>query len=265
MIRTMSHWTLLVRAGLFAAMIAAFPALLPAQAGGSLDPGRSYATRAGLEEMLARFNEAAGSAAYSGELRGRARQESALIRARLAEGDFRVGDRVALTVQNEPVFTDTFSVAQGRVLVLPLIGEIPLTGVLRSELEPHLRDWIGRSVRSPEVRAQSLLRIAVMGEVARPGFFVVPADLPLTDVLMAVGGTGRDANLRGIRVERAGERIWNGDAMRDALIEGRTLDQLSIRAGDEIVVPRVRRLTPWQAIQVVSAASSVIFALTRFF
>jgi protein involved in polysaccharide export with SLBB domain len=256
----------MIRTVFFVLALLAVPVLLPAQgAAGSLDPGRAHATRASLQELLASFEEAASSPAYSGELRLRARQEAALVRARLAEGDFRVGDRVALVVQGEPLFSDTFSVASGTVLALPLIGGIPLAGVLRSELEEHLRTEIGRSVRQPEVRAHALVRVAVMGEVGRPGFYTLPADVPITDVLMAVGGTGRDANLRRIRVERGGERIWDGGAMQQAIIEGRTLDQLSLRAGDEIIVPRERRFSVWQVVQGTSVAVSMIFAITRLF
>ena len=56
------------------------------------------------------------------------------------------------------------------------LGLIALAGsafLLRAELTDHLREQIARYVREPNVRAQSLLRITVMGQVGRSGFFVV--------------------------------------------------------------------------------------------
>ena len=38
-------------------------------------------------------------------------------------------------------------------------------------------------------------------------------------------------------IERAGERIWTGEHLQQAIADGRTLDQLSLQAGDQIVVP----------------------------
>lgn len=198
--------------------------------------GGPHATRQGLKQLLQRFERTAASGA-DGDMRARARFEAALIRTRLSTGDYRVGDQVTLTVEGEDSLSDTFAVATGRVLVLPMIGEIPLEGVLRSELEAHLTEHIGRFVRDPVVRAQSLMRMSIIGEVSSPGFYVVSSEVPLTDLLMQAGGPTEAANITDIRVERGEEEIWGGEPLQAAITEGRTLDQLNLRAGDRIVVP----------------------------
>lgn len=201
------------------------------------DPAQLHMTREALEELLARYEQATRSTAYSEELRARARYEAGLIRVRLEEGDFQVGDQIQLAVEEQPELTNTFQVAPGRVLILPVIGEIPLKGVLRSELESYLRESLARFIVDPKVHATSRIRISILGQVASPGFYVVPSEVPLTDALMLAGGPGQNAELTKIYVERGGERIWGGEALQAAIIEGRTLDQLSLRAGDHIVVP----------------------------
>ncbi|HEX7120404.1 MAG TPA: polysaccharide biosynthesis/export family protein [Longimicrobiales bacterium] len=218
-----------------AVLLAVTAGPLAAQATNPPDPTGLYATRAELEAMLARLQ---GAGADDGERGEQARNAAALVRARLEEGDFRVGDRIAMVVEAEPTLTDTFVVRTGQTLVLPVIGTIPLRGVLRSELESHLRDELRRYIRDPVVYARSLISITVTGQVDQPGFYELPAEARLNDALMAAGGPGRDARIEGIRVERDGEEILEGEALRQAMIEGRTLDQLNLRAGDRIVVPK---------------------------
>jgi len=222
--------------GLVAALVAA-PSLV-AQQPEAWDPGRIQVTRADLQDLLRRLDEAVASSTYSQPVRDRARAEAAQIRARLAEGDFQVGDRISLVVEGEQALTDTFSVRDGRVLRLPVIGDVSLAGVLRSELEDHLRATIAKFLRDPVVRARSMVRLSLLGEVARPGYYVVPTDMVLSDALMLAGGPTGSAKLTALRVERAGQPMWSDQRLPDAIAQGRTIDQLNLQAGDQIVVPR---------------------------
>jgi protein involved in polysaccharide export with SLBB domain len=219
------------------------PAMALGQADAEWDPERLPATRDSLQTLMVSFDAAARSPAYSQELRSRARFEASRIRSRLQEGDFRVGDQVTLSVRGQTELSNTFVVEPGPRLMLPEIGEIPLQGILRSELETHLATHLSRFIREPVVRTTSTIRITVVGEVSQPGFMVVESGMLLTDVLQNAGGPTRGADLGRIQIERGQERIWGGDPLQDAIIEGRTLDQLSVRAGDRIVVPSQRQNT----------------------
>ncbi|HEX6938535.1 MAG TPA: SLBB domain-containing protein [Longimicrobiales bacterium] len=245
-------------------MLAASP--VAAQQAGAPDATGLYATRAELEAMLARLEPIASSDEGDGDVRERARQTVALVRSRLSEGDFRVGDRIALVVEAEPALTDTFVVRTGRTLVLPVIGTIPLHGVLRSELESYLGRELRRYIRDPVVYARPLISITVTGQVGRPGFYELPAESRLNDVLMAAGGPIREARLEGIRVERDGVRILEGEALQQALMEGRTLDQLNLRAGDRIVVPRegIFNLSPTAQWLLITVPGLILGALEVF-
>jgi hypothetical protein len=217
-------------------------------------------TRAELQNLLATFEETSRSTAYSNALREQAEREADLIRSRLAEGDMRIGDRVLLIVEGQPALTDTFSVVAGRMVVLPEVGQVTLDGILRSELQAHLTEQIGRFIREPVVQVRALVRIQILGAVAQPGFYPVPSDLLITDVLMLAGGPVHGAKIEEIEIRRGEETIWEADALREALIEGRTLDQLSVRAGDGIHVPvQTNRLTNLRDIlYIVAGVSSLI-------
>jgi protein involved in polysaccharide export with SLBB domain len=235
------------RSSLVAAVLLA--ALLPgrsvAQGGGGgpsdWDPQRVLATRESLRELEGRLTLAAQSSAYSGRLRESARGQAQLIRQRLADGDFQVGDRILLAVEGERQLTDTFTVGPQRALTLPLVGQVSLAGVLRSELDPALHTALAKYYRNPVVQARSLMPISILGELGRPGFYTVSTEARLTDVLMLAGGPGQYAKLDQIRIERDGHSIWEGQALQQGITEGLTLDQLSMRAGDHIIVPSIRR------------------------
>ena len=232
------------------------------------DPERLQVTREALQDLLQRLDQAANSQAYSKAFRERSKTEAALVRARLEEGDFQVGDRIRLMVEEEAQLTDTFTVAEGRVLALPGIGTISLRGVLRSELESHLRHEIGRYVRNPVVRSRSLIRVSLLGELGRPGFYQVPTDMVFADALMLAGGPSATAKLASIRIERGDTRIWDDGPLQQAVAEGRTLDQLNLRAGDRIVVPKRGSGITESGIRTITLLLTIpaaIYGLTRLF
>jgi protein involved in polysaccharide export with SLBB domain len=201
------------------------------------DPRQVYMSRAELSALFERFEAASNSEAYSAFLRDQSRFEADLVRQRLEQGDFQVGDRILLRVQGEATLTDTFTVTEGRVLALQDIGEVPLQGVLRSELEPYVSDFLARYIRNPRVVARSLIPVTIVGGVTNPGFYTVPSQLRLDDALMIAGGPTALAQLDRLRIERAGRRIWEGAPLQQAIVDGRTLDQLNIRGGDQIHLP----------------------------
>src|SRR5687768_9525071 len=147
------------------------------------DPTPHFASRATLEASAAAA-ESASAAATTQPLREAKRAEAWTLRERLRLGDFHPGDRIALIVEGHPTLSDTLAVRSGRVISLPDLPEIPLVGVLRSELQAHLTREIGRFVRDPKVRVVPLMRVAVLGQVGRPGYYALPADALLSDAIM---------------------------------------------------------------------------------
>lgn len=221
-------------------------------------------SRQRLERVLEDLEQRLATADLREDDREFLQREAAVVRNRLTEGDFHVGDQVHLIVRNEEELTDTFTVAPGVLLPLPVGGEVDLNGLLRSELEPHLTQHLARFIVSPQVRAQALVRISVIGEVSRPGFYVIRADVPVTDAFTVAGGPSGKANLGNVRVERRGDRVWEGESLELAMNEGRTFDQLGIRAGDQFIVPQGRSTGDILRILLISVPTT-IFALSRIF
>ena len=264
--------TLLTTTAVIGLACVAISSSLAAQNSVRVDATRAALDRPALEGLQQRHEAAAASPAYSEVLRQRAQLEAAKIRSRLEQGDFNVGDRIAIAVQDNADFSDTFTVQPGRVLIIPTVGEIPLAGVLSTELQGHLISYIGRFLRNPQVQAKALIRVAITGGVAQPGYYVFPTDALLADAIMQAGGPVFDANMNEIRVERGAERIWEPAPLRAAVANGSTLEQLDLRGGDRVVVPRGGNSSTLNSIQqglgftaFVLSLPFMILGLTRIF
>ena len=241
-------------------------------------------SRAELQRLLLRLDQASGAPDSSPAAQARARDQAGVVRARLTQGDFHAGDRVLLRVESdepprsgavrteersvEEQLSDSFVVAPDRSITLPLVGVISLAGVLHAELEAHLTHQLSQFLQEPVLHARPLIRIGVVGGVAKPGFYALPADVVLSDALMAAGGLTPDAKVGDLRVERSGERLWDGDALRQAITDGRTLDEMNLRAGDQVVVPSQNRTSAYELVRTAGILLGIpltIYSLTKVF
>ncbi len=225
---------------------------------------RSGVSRAELEASLVEIERILASGGYSGALKDIKRDEAKLIRHRLAEGDIRPGDVIRVAVASDASVTNNYVVTPAMTIVLPSLGPISVSGLLRSEVEPHLQREISKYLRDPVVMADAQIRVAIMGGVGRPGFFLVPPGQAIADVIMTVaGGLGGNADLDRSSVRRADREIVSSDAFTVALREGRTLDQLNMQAGDEIMVGVSTPGKFRQVVAIVSGAASLAFLVSR--
>lgn len=214
-------------------------------------------SRAELESLAAASEEAAAAPSTNDRVREQKRAEAAMLRARLREGDFQTGDRIVLVVRGDSALTDTFIVRPTLTLSLPNIPEIPLNGVLHGELQDYLKRHISRFLVDPVIEAYPLIRVGVLGEVDRPGYYFLVPDQQVTDAIMLAGGPTREADLTKTIVRRGPAVLWERDRLREAVIGGTMLEQLGLRSGDEVVVgERTRR---WETVLRTAGYLSGIF------
>jgi len=231
------------------------------------DTRRSQATRAELEATLVEIDRIVQSPGYSSRLRNVKSREATMIRERLEHGDLRVGDQLVLYVEGQQELTDTFSVQAGRVLALPNLPEVPVGGILRSEAQAHLTRELGKYIRNPTVRVLPMIRLSFLGLVGQPGFHQLPAEMLVSEAIMAAGGPVDRADPNRSEVRRLGQVLVTREEFRNVLVEGVTLDQLNLRAGDEIIIDAQRSTgIQWQAVLgAVSVVTSLAYLATRIF
>ncbi|HSG49257.1 MAG TPA: hypothetical protein VLA43_15660 [Longimicrobiales bacterium] len=229
---------------------------------------RFLESRAELESLLEELRLTAESTAYSSTLRRRARDEAEVIERRLQEGDYGVNDRIylAVSVQGQRWFADTLRVFAGPAVRFPELGTVDLNGVLRSELADHMTVELSRYLREPRIdAAESFIRLTILGAVGGQGERYIPAEATLGTALTQ-SGLGATSNFEGTTIARGGETLWDQEAVADAIRRGRTLDQMSLQAGDEIQIPAQQSATRWLTwLQVgIGLATAVSVILWRF-
>ncbi|HYT82077.1 MAG TPA: polysaccharide biosynthesis/export family protein [Gemmatimonadales bacterium] len=179
-----------------------------------------------------------------------------------------MGDRILLQVEGDSQLTKTFAVGPGPALALPVIGEVPLVGVRRSDVESYLSRQLERYLKTPVVHAKALINLSIIGEVEHPGFYSVPADGVLADALMQAGGPTREAKVAAMRVERDGKPFFGADSLQFAFAHGLTVDQMGLRGGDRLVVPRLAVSDPekpWRILGILVSIPVAIYGITRAF
>jgi protein involved in polysaccharide export with SLBB domain len=244
---------------------------------------RLMARREELSILAYTLDSLAESPSADSRDRTSAQPLAARIRARLEAGDFQAGDRVVVrtptgvgdlyATPNAPVRTasdlgiaDTFAVQFGPALVLPSIGEIPLRGVLRSELEDRVTLYVSRLVRDPEVHARALMRLSVQGEVAKPGYYSVLPEAPLADLVSAAGGFTTVAKLSDIKIQRGNATILEKKRLRLLMAQGTSVDAAGIRPGDELVVPKKKNTDVLEGFRLAALVLGIpltVYALTH--
>ena len=175
------------------------------------------------------------------------RDEVDEIRRRLTRGDFRSGDRFLIqdlllgrTNTGGGAGGDTVIVRDGPtgpVFSLNTWADASLAGVLRSELPETVAKYEQTYVRDPRLRVIPLTRVSIVGSVPRPGYYTVDPDRQITDAITLAGGPGAANQKKGrITVSRGSKQLYDTKAMQVAIRDGRTLDDLGVRSGDEIRV-----------------------------
>jgi protein involved in polysaccharide export with SLBB domain len=236
--------------GLFLAVGAA---QLQAQVAPTMDR-RPQATRAELEASLVEIEKIIASPAYSTEIKQQKQFEAAMIRQRLQEGDILVGDQlqITLSVPTSPgasPINGPFTIGPNQMLTLPDIPPIPMRGVLRSEVKDYLTEYLGRLFRDQTVQVVSTIRLTIVGGIGKPGFYQLPAEMPLPEAILAAGGPRDEKALDETTIRRSNEELWSEEEVANAIRDGLTLDQLNLRAGDELVVGQASHRNWFQTIR----------------
>lgn len=215
-------------------------------------PDADLATRNQLERLVTHAESLSATPGLSSSERSQLDSIVQCASHRLRSGDFEGGALVAIWVQDQPALTDTFAIRPGSRLHLPNLDDLDLTGVLRSELSGRIKAHIAQFLRDPVLRVTPLIRLSVLGAVAHPGYYAVSSDLPASELIMRAGGPTPDGDLGKVKLRRGGRELTTAAPIGPAIATGATIDQLTLRTGDEVVIgerpPRVGALSLLQVV-----------------
>jgi polysaccharide export outer membrane protein len=128
-----------------------------------------------------------------------------------------------------------FPVEETGNVYLPFLGSVHVVGLTLDRLRSQLREGYGEVMKEPVVTITPLFRVGVMGAVRAPGNYTIDATQDLLDVIQQAGGFTNQANQEKVRIVRTGEVLQYN--VQQALEQGADLGALTLRSGDNIVVP----------------------------
>lgn len=103
----------------------------------------------------------------------------------------------SLTPGLDMALRPTYTVDDQGNITLPMLGKVKVAGLTRLEAIDKLRSDLGQYIKDPGVNINfNNFRVSVLGEVARPGSFIMPTER--VTVLEALGMAG-DLTIRGVR------------------------------------------------------------------
>lgn len=174
------------------------------------------------------------------------------------------GDRLEVSIPNEPYFSRAYEVNQNGELEIPYLDPVPVAGLEPSEVETKLiRILVKNGFFPPDTLQLSVqilqwaaIQVAVSGEVFQPGRVLInqPDDPKqtatsvetnqitgeyqprryLTAAVQATGGVLPTANVKEIIIKRKDREIVID---LSGAFTGEPIDDIPLIAGDQIIVP----------------------------
>jgi polysaccharide export outer membrane protein len=165
----------------------------------------------------------------------------------------KVGDQLSISVLQDPKLDRQVVVDPSGQIAFPLAGHIRAAGqtplaienILKSKLKDNYRDenldvTVSLvSVAKPEVEEDLKPRFYVMGEVLKPGYYVVRQRTTLMQAIAVAGGFGPYAAKARIQVRRQVNGVETTSLFNYWAFEAGTdlSGDIVVRPGDVIVVP----------------------------
>ncbi len=174
----------------------------------------------------------------------------------------RPGDVLRIKFWPEQQYSGDYEVETSGVVAVPLLGELNVSDKTLGDVRTEVRNRY-RALTTNGVAIVSLqFRVAVIGDVLRPGLYPVDATQTVFDALSQAGGPGPNADLAHIRLLRNDHVVvLNGAA---AMETGTPALGIVLESGDRIVVPpKPRRWLTWQNALTVLQTIGLIVALAR--
>ncbi len=151
-----------------------------------------------------------------------------------------VGDQLQVNVFGSATFEIPVAVDGRGEVVLPRIGAVRVSGLslakARTALQAKVAQNFSRASVDVSVTKLREVRVFVLGEIYRPGSYLVPSLSSLVNVLSLAGGPTRAGSFRQIRVMRGGRAVHSVD-LYPLRAEGLGNLNFSLQSGDTIFVP----------------------------
>lgn len=150
------------------------------------------------------------------------------------------GDRLNLNVFGSATFDLPVQVDGRGEIVIPKVGTAKVGGLTLGKAKAAVQGLVSRSFSRSSVDLQVIklreVRVFVMGEVYKPGSYLVSSLSSLVNVLGLAGGPTAVGSYRDIRVMRGGQKVASLD-LYPLRAEGLGNPNVALQNGDTLFVP----------------------------
>ena len=175
-------------------------------------------------------------------------------------GGLRPGDAIKVLVFRNPELSGEYVIDARGYVQIPGIGEVQAGGMDPTQVKDRLRAaLVERGFSTPEVAIQPLVRVSVIGAVAKPSLYVVEPGPSLIQLLTLAGGPLESADLRKTRVIRDG-RAFTVDL--ESALGGSAAGRVVLYSNDVVVVPKRGGFTR-ETISLALGSATVILSLVN--
>ncbi len=144
----------------------------------------------------------------------------------------RPGDVVQIKVWREQDYSGDFNVDSRGIVTVPLLGQVAVRGKSAEWVSDTLRHSYMQYLKNPSIEVTVLRRVAVSGEVAKPGLYPADATISVGDLIALAGGVTAIGDQKKVELLRDGRVIISG------LGPGTVLQNSQVQSGDQVFVPQ---------------------------
>jgi protein involved in polysaccharide export with SLBB domain len=178
-------------------------------------------------------------------------------------GVLRPGDALKIAVWREKELSGEYLIDARGLVQIPGLGDIIVAGFTPMEVKQRLSEQlVRRGIVSPEIAVQPVIRVSVLGEVRSPGLLSVEPGTNLIHLITLAGGPTERANMRAVRVIRAG-RPYEVDLQ--SALSGSSAGRVVLFSNDVVFLDKRRGLTRENlslGMNLLTAVLSIISVVT---
>lgn len=173
------------------------------------------------------------------------------------------GDRILVSVFQVADFSGERLILVDGTITMPLVGMLKVaeltTGELSEVLSKRYANYLKRPIINVSLVNPRPLQIAIAGEINSPGSYTLALSggkFPLlSDLIRQAGGITTVADIQQIELRRSirgQEKIWKLN-LWDLILKGHLAQDVTLRDGDQIVIPTKDPIDPNELRQLADA------------
>ena len=141
-------------------------------------------------------------------------------------------------------------------LQLGVFGEILVEGLTVRETTELLREKFRKYAKDLTIIVTPMIRLVLKGEFGKAGMYRFSPNTSFWDVVAEAGGMSNSLVAENMYIMREGEIVY-ADFI-ESLSTGVSLDELGLKSGDEIIAPRINRISFNAIMRYVNFVVSII-------